>query len=613
MRRRFLELYERELGYLRQMGDEFGKKYPAVAGRLLLEPDRCGDPHVERLLEAFSFLAARVHLRLEDDLPELTEGFLDILHPHYLRPIPAMSIAEFRLDDGNSRSTAAVSVPAASELRTRRTVDGMPCRFRTGYPLELWPVEVADCSWRRPEQIPSPPRVANAAAVLRLVLRGHQDVVFSKLNMERLTFYLAGEKNIVLPLYELLSRNLLQVLVRSVRHSNRAPMALAPSSLRPMGFSPEESVLPGSPRSLQGYRLLQEYFSFPEKFLFFTLEDLQNALPAIDSQEAEILFYLGPFDRPERSETLETGVSAQTVRLGCTPVVNLFGQLAEPILITQTRHEYPIVPSARHEKYLEAYAVESVTATNPARRTSTTLRPLFEHHFHSETEENRIFWRTSRRQSPIDDRRPSTLNLSIVDVDGLAAEPGAEVLTVHCTCTNHDLPSKLNFGDEEGDFEPETGARVGTIRALHRPTPTYPPPGGAVQTWRLISQLSLNHLSLGNEGLAAFREILRIHNFTGAPHLDKQIDGIVSMETRRHIALLQSDFGSMAARGMRVEMELDETSFAGSGAYLFSAVIDRFLGLYVSMNSFSQLSVRTNLRKEVLGEWPARAGNQLVI
>jgi type VI secretion system protein ImpG len=613
MRQRFLELYERELGYLRQMGDEFGKKYPAVAGRLLLEADRCGDPHVERLLEAFSFLAARIHLRLEDDLPELTEGFLDIVYPDYLRPIPALSIAEFRTDESGTSGSSAVIVPAGSELRTRRTVDGMPCRFRTSYPLELWPLEVAECTWHRPEQLPSPPRVANASAVLRLVLRGYKDVVPSKLNMDRLTFYLAGEKAIGLTLYELLSRNLLQILVRTPSRPAHDPIALNPASLRPMGFSPEESLLPQSARSLQGYRLLQEYFSFPEKFLFFGLENLHPAISAIASQEMEILFYLGAFDRPERFETLESGVSPQTVRLGCTPVVNLFGQLAEPILITQRQHEYPIVPGAREEQYHEAYAVESVTATNPARRSSTTLRPLFEHHFRPDSDETRIFWRTSRRQSRIDDQRPSTLYLSIVDVDGLVAEPGAEVLTAQCLWTNHNLPSRLTFGDEDGDFELESGTRIGTIRALHRPTPTCPPPGGAVQIWRLISQLSLNHLSLNSAGLAAFQEILRLHNFTGAPHLDKQIRGIVSMQSRRQIALLQSDFGGVAARGTGVEMELDEASFAGGGAYLFSAVIDRFLGLYVSMNSFSQLSVRSNMRKEVLGEWPPRAGNQLVI
>jgi type VI secretion system protein ImpG len=613
MRQRLLEVYERELGYIRQMGDEFGRKYPAVAGRLLLEPDRCGDPHVERLLEAFSFLAARIHLRLDDDLPELTEGFLDIVYPHYLRPIPAMSVAEFKLDENHASASTSVRVAAGSELRSRRTVDGMPCRFRTGYPVELWPLDVVECTWRRPEQIPTPARVSDAVAVVRVVLKGRKDVILSKLNLDSLNFYIAGEKSLTLPLYELLSRNLIQVLVRNPKIPDSGAVVLGRDALRPMGFASDESLLPYTPRSFQGYRLLQEYFSFPEKFLFFALEGLQQAISAMQSQELEVLFYLSAFDQPERAQSLEVGVSAQTLRLGCTPIVNLFEQTAEPVLVTQARHEYPIVPSMRNQRMTETYSIESVTATNPSRRSSVAIRPLFEHRFNAQPDESRIFWRASRRHSPVDERQPSDMYLAIVDIEGVITEPNAEILTVRCMCTNHDLPSKLTFGEEQGDFELAAGPGVGSIRALHRPTPTYAPPAAAGQVWNLISQLSLNHLSLGETGLPAMQEILRIHNFTGASHLDKQISGIVSMESKRHIALMQSEFGSVAARGTRVEMELDESHFAGGGAYLFSAILDRFLGLYVSMNSFSQLSVRTNARKEVLSEWPPRAGSQVVM
>jgi len=613
MRQRLLELYERELGYMRQLGDEFGRKYPAVAGRLLLEADRCGDPHVERLLEAFSFLAARIHLRLDDDLPELTEGFLNLVYPHYLRPIPAMSIAEFKLDESHTSTSASANIPAGSELRSTRTVDGMACRFRTGYPVELWPVDVTECTWRRPEQIPTPARISDAVGVVRVLLKGRKDVVLSKLKLDRMNFYLAGEKSLTLPLYELLSRNLIQVLVRNPQAPDSSVVALGRNALRPMGFDSDESLLPYTPRSFHGYRLLQEYFSFPEKFLFFALEGLHGAASAMQSEEIELLFYLSGFHQPERSQMLEVGVSPQTLRLGCTPIVNIFEQTAEPILVTQTRHENPIVPSMRNQRMMEIYSVESVMATNPSRRSSVTIRPLFERRFNPQQDESRVFWKASRRPSPVDEIRPADMYLSIVDIDGVMTEPNAEILTVRCMCTNHDMPSKLTFGDEQGDFDLEEAAGVGSIRAIHRPTATFEPPAEAGQVWSLVSQLSLNHLSLGETGLAALREILRIHNFTGASHLDKQINGIISMQSKRHIALMQSDFGSVAARGTRVEMELDESHFTGGGAYLFSAVIDRFLGLYVSMNSFSQLSVRTNARKEVLSEWPPRAGSQVVM
>src|SRR5215469_6939939 len=440
MRQELLEYYERELGYIRQMGAEFSKKYPAVAGRLMLESDRCGDPHVERLLEAFSFLAARIHLRLDDDLPELTAALLDIVYPHYLRPLPAMSIAEFSFDETQGTPGSGTTVPAGSELATRRTVDGKPCRFRTSSPVELWPLEVTQCTWRRPEQIPSPARVSDSVAVLRVLLKSSKDVVLSRLPLEQLKFYLAGEKNVVLPLYELLSRNILEVLVRDPQAPQAKVLTLGPRALQPIGFSREESLLPYSQRSFEGYRLLQEYFSFPEKFLFFALTGLADIVSLNPTNELEFLFYFSRFEQPERAQALETGVSAATLRLGCTPIVNLFEQTAEPILVSQTRHEYRIVPDAQNQLTKETFSVDSVKATNPSRRSSTSIRPLFEHRSSTPPDASRVFWRAIRKHPAVNTRLPSDMYLSIVDVDGQMLEPNAEILTVRCTCTNHDLP-----------------------------------------------------------------------------------------------------------------------------------------------------------------------------
>ncbi len=208
------------------------------------------------------------------------------------------------------------------------------------------------------------------------------------------------------------------------------------------------------------------------------------------------------------------------------------------------------------------------------------------------------------------ERQPSDMYLSTVDIDSNLSEPNAEVLTVQCTCTNHDLPSRLSFNSPDGDFDAEGFGVVQSIRALHRPTASYDPPRGKGQMWRLISQLSLNHLSISEEGLPALQEILRLHNFSASPHLETQIGSLTGLSSRRHFALVRGDQGSVPVRGTRVEMQMDERQFAGGGAYLFAAVLERFLGLYASLNSFSQLSVTTSLRKEVLGEWTPRAGNR---
>ncbi|WP_446743436.1 type VI secretion system baseplate subunit TssF [Silvibacterium acidisoli] len=612
MRSGLLQNYERELGYMRQLGAEFAAKYPAVAGRLLLEPDRCADPHVERLIESFAFLAARIHLRLDDDFPELTQGFMDVVYPAYLRPQPSMTVVEFQ-PDAASGGNGTVTVPRGSELLSKHEAEGIACTFKTSYPVTLWPLSVRQCSWRRPEQVPVTARVRDAAAVLQVELATTQGAKLSALDLDDLVFYLSGDRLIALTLYEMLSRNLLQVVVRNSLEQHGQHYTLERHNLLPVGFAEGESLLPSDPRSFQGQRLIQEYFSFPEKFLFFRLNGLRAAIEAVGaSTSLEIIFFMCQPEHPERLQSLESGVSTETMRLYCTPAVNLFHQVAEPIVVTQTRTEYPVTVDARSRGNTEVFSVESVLATNPSRRTASAIPPLFQHRF-QESATDPVYWKATRRYSDVHPEKPGRMFLSIADQDGTMLQPDAEILTVHCTCTNHDLPSMLSVGSKDGDFHPPVPAGIGSVRALHRPTRSFPVPAREAETWSLISQLSLNHLSIGEKGLPALQEILRLHNFARAPHLEKQIAGILELRGSRQIAILQTEAGGGAVRGMRLEMELDESHFTGGGAYLFAAVMDRFFGLYVSMNSFSQLAVRTTSRKEVLEEWPPRAGTQMLL
>ena len=609
MREELLEIYERELAYLRQLGGEFAGKYPRIAGRLLLEDDRCEDPHVERLIESFAFLASRIHLRLDDDLSEVTSALLQLIYPHYLRPIPAMSVAEFQVDPTQGKQTAGVTIPRGTQLTTRRTVEGMPCRFRTSYPVQLFPFTITECTWRQPEQIASPLRVPGASAVLRVLLKAHDNITIAGLALSELQVYLSGDSTVTLTLYELLSRNCLRIVLRHPKYPQQS-VEIAPSCLQPCGFTEEEALLPYSRRSFDGHRLLQEYFSFPEKFLFFRLGGLDALAGLPASDEVECLIYISRFERYERSQVLEVGVSASTLRLGCTPIINLFASTAEPILLTHTTHEYRVVPDMRHQHFMEVFSIDRVLATSPSRRTTTPIDPLYAFRFQTLSANRSAFWHAVRRYSMLGERQPSEMYVSTVDLDGVLAEPNAEVLTLQCTCSNHDLPSRLNFGAADGDFDAEGFGSVQSIRALHRPTASHEPPRGKGQMWRLISQLSLNHLSLSETGLPALQEILRLHNFSESPHLETQIGSITNLASKRHFALVRGEQGSIPVRGTRVELQMDELKFAGGGAFLFAAVLDRFLGLYASLNSFSQLSVSTNLRKEVLGEWLPRAGNR---
>lgn len=613
MREELLDYYERELAYVRQLGGKFAEKYPRVASRLLLEPDRCDDPHVERLLEAFAFMAARVHLRIDDDFPEVTSALLGMVAPHYLRPIPSMTIVECQVDPEQGKQTAGQRMPTGTSLATRRLVDGQPCRFRTAYPVDLWPFSVAECEWRQPERLSDPVRFAGAVGVLRVQLHCGRDVSFTQLNPSKVAFHLAGESNVVHTLYELLCRNCIAILVRNPQQRGGKTISIPLARLRPMGFEEEEALLPYPRRSFDGYRLLQEYFTFSEKFLFFEVGGLEALAQAGCSAQAEILFCFSRFERPERSQDLETGVSARTLRLGCTPVVNLYSQVAEPILVTHTKHEYPVIPNTRRQDKMEVHSIDEVMAANTTTRESIPLEPLYAYRYQARANASRVYWHAVRRRNEVGEREPSSMHISLVDIDGAMTEPDAEVLTVRCSCSDFDLPSRLPFGLEEGDFTAEEFPSIRQITALRRPTPSYDPPQAKGQLWRLVSQLSLNYLSLSEEGNGALHEILRLHNFTDSSYLENQIGGIVRVGSRPHFAIMQSAYGNLPARGTRVEVEFDERQFVGGGVYLFANVLDRFLGSYTSINSFCQLAARTSQRKEPLGEWPPKAGYKPLI
>ena len=402
MREELLEYYERELTYMRQMGGEFARKHPRIAGRLLLDADACGDPHVERLLEAFAFMAARVHRRLDDDFPQLSESLLNLLYPSYLRPIPAMTVVEMLPDPAQGKKTAGVTVPRGTPLLSRQTVDGMTVRFRSSYDVTLWPLRVSEAEWRQPERLKTPVRSSmgvQAAAAARLRLTCGPDVVFGGLGLNKLRFYLAGDAGVVYPLYELLAANCIEIQIQELTEAKRT-VSLDPENLKVAGFEVNESVLPVHRRSMDGHRLLQEYFALPEKFLFFDLEGLDVLDTAALGREVDIVLLFSRFERPDRQQVLELGVNERTFRLGCTPAINLFPVSAEPILMSQARTEYAVVADARQSEVMEIYSIEEVEATNPKLRQTTALEPIHSYRYQTRERKGTTFWECLSQDEP---------------------------------------------------------------------------------------------------------------------------------------------------------------------------------------------------------------------
>ncbi len=609
MRDELLTYYERELTFLRQKGTEFAEQYPKVASRLLLEPNRCEDPHVERLIEAVALLAARVHLRLDDDFPEITQALLNVVYPHYTRPIPSMSVAEFHLREG--KLTTSYRVPRNSNLYSR-PVDSQPCTFRTCYDTDVWPMRVREAQWTAPDRLDPPLRAPGAVAALRVRIDCWHDVRFADLPLESLRFYLNGEPALVHTLYELLCNNCVSIVLRDPRPKFRQrPIELVADALKAVGFEDDEAMLPYSERSFGAYRILQEYFAFPERFFFLDLRGMDALRVAGFEDSVEILFLVSAFERPERHEALEAGVGARTVRLGCTPIINLFPHTAEPIQLNQTTYEYAVNPDFRHNRSMEVFSIDNVVCTYERTGETATFEPFFSFR-HGSSQKEPTFWQATRRQAGPEKGGLSELSLSLVDLSGRPLTLDLDTLTVRCTCSNGDLPSRLPFGEESGDFDLEGGSAIERVVVLRKPTSTLRPALGRGALWRLISHLSLNYLSLVEGGREALQEILRLYQGS-SPYLERQIEGIMAVASERRFARVVGDHGISYVRGVRVELDLDEEKFVGGGVYLFSSVLEHFLAQYVSMNSFSQLAVRTRQRKEMLREWEPRAGNRILL
>lgn len=619
MREDLLHYYERELTFLRRMGAEFAQRYPKVAGRLMLEPNKCEDPHVERMLEGFAFLAARVHLKIDDDFPEISEALLNIVYPHYVRPIPAMSIAEFRLDPEQGKLTTGYRLPRGTMLYSR-PVDGVPCKFQSCYDTTLWPVNVSAAQWTTPDRLRPAARLGDATGVLRIELRCQPDVTFAKLGLESLRFYLDGASNLTAALYELLNTSGRDIVVREIAGTPGAAasprqIALPASRLRPAGLGPDEGMLPYPGRSFEAYRLLQEYFVFPEKYLFLDLGGFDQIATAGFGGAIEVLIPIPAYERAEWRAMLEAGVNQSTLRLGCSPIVNLFPHVSEPILLTQRRAEYPVIADARRRLTTEIFSVDDVAAVTPDSDRVLRFRPFYGPARRARTaaaedgqEVTGLHWLAKRRESGWRTDDGTDVLLSFLDRSGRTAHPEQDTVTTRLTCFNSDLPSRLAFGNPNGDFELEGAGPVRSVTALIKPTRVIQPPLGDGQTWRLISQLSLNYLSLVESGGEALRETLRLYDFADSASARKQIDGIVGVKSAPTFARILTEHGLTFARGRRVELELDEEQFTGGGVYLFGSVLERFLALYASMNSFSVLALNSRQRKRAVHEWPACAG-----
>jgi type VI secretion system protein ImpG len=399
--------------------------------------------------------------------------------------------------------------------------------------------------------------------------------------------------------------------VRPASH-NVEPVVLAADCIHPVGFEIDEGLLAYSDRSFLGYRLLQEYFHFPQKFFFFDVAGLDSESLREIGASFEILIFFRDPDLREQMPSIAQAVNAETLQLGCTPIVNLFERSAEPIRVSHAVTEYQVIPDRHRQASMEVYSVDGVVVTPAYGEEPQVYQPLYSFRHTYNDRDSNCYWYAHRRPSLRKDDEGTEVYLSLVDLDFKPSNPPVELLTVHVTCSNRDFVSRLAWRKEWGELRGE-GLPLVQARCIVPPTKTARPPSRNGLQWRLVSHLSLNHLSLVQDGgRDALQEILRLYAFGDDEDMRKRIAGITGLRSESSVSRVVFATGLAFCRGLDVELEFDEEQYAGSGVFLLAAVLERFFGLYSAVNSYSRLTARSKQRRGIF-RWPARVGENRVL
>ncbi len=610
---RLLQYYNLELQHLREMGAEFAQQFPKIAARLGMHGLEVSDPYVERLLEGVGFLAARVQLKIDAEFPRFTQALLEIVLPHYLAPIPSMLVAQIRPDADDPNLARGFTVARGSTLIGQLGSDeATACEFRTAHEVTLFPVEVTSASYFTF----APDLPLNALAVgrrvkggVRIRLKAKGGLRFRELAMDRLAFYLAGRDDVANKVYELCLSSALGVLVLPAKRQPKATIeALPATTVRPLGFEDDEALLPVTARSFHGYRLLAEYFSFPQRYRFVELAGLARSLQSLDTDEIEVVILLGRGDAG-----LESVVDGANFALFCTPAVNLFPKRADRIHISEGAYEYHVVPDRTRPMDFEVYEVTEVVGHGVGTHSEQEFRPLYtgfsadDGHrpsgYFTTRREPRLYSAAQRRRGPRSSYVSTEVFLGLVDESQAPYGGDLRQLSIQTLCTNRDLTVQMPIGLGTTDFTLDVAAPVSSIRVVSGPSRPHAPLADGAIAWRAISHLSLNYMSLVNiseqEGASALRELLTLYAPSADASARRQIEGIRSVSVAPVVRRLPHAGPITFGRGLQVSLVVDELAFEGGNAYLLGAVLDRYMARHVSMNSFVETVLHSGSRGEI--------------
>ncbi|SRR6266851_1804639 len=621
---RLLEYYNRELQFIREMGAEFAANYPRIAARLGVDGIECADPYVERLLEGFAFLAARVQLKIDARHPEFTQHLLEMVYPDFLNPVPSCAMAEFVPDLKDTALEAGVTIPRGSSLRTvlgkgERTA----CEFRTAQDVTLWPLRVSEVRYLTGSGALSSQGIsvdARTRAAIRLRFRVSPGIKLSALPLKSLRIFVKATPDIAYKVHEQVIANSLGFYIRSAE-AGSAVHFRSSRSIAQAGMDDSEALLPVTRTGFHGYRLLQEYFAFSERFLFFSIQDLDGLCAGFHGDEFEIYIAL---DRAQGS--LENTLDPTQFRLFATPIVNLFPREVDRMHLTPYETEHHVVPDRNRPMDFEIYSVQHVAALGAAGDKLVDVSPFYSASHRTARDDERAYYTLQRRQRLYSNRqvqggaRTSYIGtecfLSITDSRQRVWTGELRQLDIQAWCTNRDLPIQISMGKGPTDFLLEGAAPLEAIRCISGPTYPRPSPAFGDTAWRLISHLTLNYLSLldtnPSTGAESLREILSLYADVNDTTTRRQIDGVRNISHRPVVRRMPIAGPISYGRGLQIDLVLDDAAFEGTGILLLGGVLERFFSRYVSLNSYTQLRLNSQTRGEVK-QWPVRLGNRQIL
>jgi len=610
-----LHYYERELVMSERLGNEFHQRYPQLASDLGLGGvEASKDPHLRRLLQGCALLNARTAMRIDQSDVALTEALLHVTYPHYLRPFPSATIVQF--DTSGRAGTMlqdSATIPRATVLHAPE-LDGVRCRFRTLYPVTLAPVRLAQVRYSPVFQPPaSTPLAASTSSCISITLESTSDRQgLAELALPAMRLYINAERSLASKLRDTLFTRIGQAWLDTGPGQQWRPLSDIP--LRPVGFSQDEAALPFEARSHPAFRLLTEYFCFPEKFNFMDI-DLASLAVMLPANCRTMTLHFGIAERQDDSNAaLLMSLSAQHLLTACTPAVNLFGKAACAISMDHTKSEYALLADASHPRCYDIFSIDAVSVMDGRAAGSQvfTFRPYYSLQHGSAAGATDRYW-FSRRDDVMAETSPGhETSLALVDrnFDPHTAATSASV-SVDLTCTNRGLPSRLQPGAEAGDFVMTSSLAGVPIRMLRKPTPQLR--FSSKDHWRLISHLSLNHYSLTQEGATALVELLSLYDLPQSPATQHQIAGIVGL-SQQTVRRRWRDKGAAGyVHGIEITLRIDVQAYAGSGLHIFVQLLDHFFGFYVHLNSFVQLVVHCHRTGKELMRCQPRSGNLNVL